>query len=112
MKKQAKKPNQSRTRYTSAYKDEAIGLAARIGVAEAAQKLGLHESQLYQWRAKKQASDGISDRERELVAEVARLKPLGYQHGSLTLRDRDIPQKYRYTWTIKNIFMAVAVYCA
>lgn len=86
MKKQTKKPNQSRTRYTTAYKDEAIGLAARIGVAEAAHQLGLHESQLYQWRAKKQASDGISDRERELVAEVARLKrQLADQSEELTI---------------------------
>ena len=86
MKKPTKKPNQSRTRYTTAYKDEAIGLAARIGVAEAAHQPGLHESQLYQWRAKKQASDGISDRERELVSEVARLKrQLADQSEELTI---------------------------
>lgn len=74
MTKQTKKPKQSRTRHTTAYKEEALALASRIGVREAAQQLGLHESQLYQWRANKQASDGVSDREKELAAEVARLK--------------------------------------
>jgi transposase len=37
----------SRHRYTDEYKQEALNLAARIGVAKAAQQLGLAASQLY-----------------------------------------------------------------
>jgi len=39
-----------RKRYAQHYKDEAMALADRVGVAEAARQLGLQETQLYAWR--------------------------------------------------------------
>ncbi len=36
-----------RTRYSKEFKDEALALAERLGVAAAAKELGLHESPLY-----------------------------------------------------------------
>ncbi len=45
---------ETRTRHSQAYKDEALALAERIGVSKAAEQLGLHASQLYGWRSKKQ----------------------------------------------------------
>ena len=38
------------TRHSAEYKTEALKLAERIGVPDAARQLGLHESQLYQWK--------------------------------------------------------------
>lgn len=40
------------TRRSESYKAEVLKLADRIGYTEAARQLGLHESQLYGWRAK------------------------------------------------------------
>ena len=39
-----------RRRFSAEFKIEALGLAKQVGVAGAAQQLGLHESQLYAWR--------------------------------------------------------------
>ncbi|WMP19380.1 hypothetical protein RCS87_19230 [Thiothrix lacustris] len=43
--------DQAYTRRSASYKAEALKLVDRIGYAEAARQLGLHE-QLYGWRAK------------------------------------------------------------
>ena len=53
---------------------EALALADRIGVAAAARELGIHASQLYQWRSKAQLQQDTSERERSLAEENARLK--------------------------------------
>jgi transposase len=45
-----------------------------VGVANAAKQLGLHESQLYDWRKKARYEAGSSELEKELAAEKARLK--------------------------------------
>ncbi len=42
----------TRRRHTEEFKREALGLAEKIGVSEAARELGLHSSQLYGWRSK------------------------------------------------------------
>lgn len=42
----------SRTRYTAEFKQQALDLAEREGVATAARDLKLQESQLYAWRQK------------------------------------------------------------
>lgn len=39
--------NKPRKQHTPAFRDEALKLAQRIGVAAAARELGLYESQLY-----------------------------------------------------------------
>lgn len=67
---------QTRTRHSQAYKDEALALAARVGVSRAAEQLGLHASQLYGWRSKQQQSQSSSEREQSLTDENARLKRL------------------------------------
>ncbi|MET1080207.1 MAG: IS3 family transposase [Pseudomonas sp.] len=67
---------QPRTRHSQAYKDEALALAERIGVSQAAEQLGLHASQLYGWRTQKQQTQCGSEREQSLADENARLKRL------------------------------------
>ena len=67
----SKKP---RKHHTPEFRDEALKLAERIGVAAAARELTLYESQLYAWRSKQQQQMTSSERESELAAENARLK--------------------------------------
>ena len=69
---QAKKT--ARKRYSKEFKDEALALGERLGVAAAAKELGLHESQLYGWRMKARAERDQSETERNQAAEIARLK--------------------------------------
>ena len=67
----SKKP---RKQHTPEFRDEALKLAERIGVAAAARQLSLYESQLYTWRSKQLQQMTSSERESELAAENARLK--------------------------------------
>ena len=67
----SKKP---RKQHTPEFRQEALKLAERIGVAAAARELSLYESQLYGWRKKQQQQLTSSARESELDAENARLK--------------------------------------
>ncbi|QJA20899.1 IS3 family transposase [Pectobacterium punjabense] len=67
----SKKP---RKQHTPEFRNEALRLAERIGVAAAARELSLHESQLYNWRSKQQSQTTTSERESEQAAEIARLK--------------------------------------
>ena len=62
------------TRRSASYKEEALKLAERVGYAEAARQLGLHESQLYGWRAKQAHQQTVSSREQAQAAEIAKLK--------------------------------------
>ncbi|AWB66029.1 IS3 family transposase [Saccharobesus litoralis] len=64
----------SRKRYTTEFKAEALKLAERVGVKEAANQLGVYESQIYNWRLKAQKRSTVSQRESDLAAEVAKLK--------------------------------------
>ncbi len=43
-----------RKQHTPEFRNEALKLAERIGVAAAAHELSLYESQLYAWRSKQQ----------------------------------------------------------
>lgn len=70
----SKQTKEKRKRYSEEFKQEALGLAGKIGVAAAARELGLHESQLYAWRSKATGQRKISEREQELMTEVAKLK--------------------------------------
>lgn len=63
-----------RQRYSDEYKQEALNLADRVGVAKAATQLGLAGSQLYNWRAKARGKMSQGDRERQVLTENARLK--------------------------------------
>ena len=71
----ASKPGRTtRTRYSSQYKSEALALAERIGVSAAATQLGLHSSQLYNWRSKARLQQDRGEAERQVATENARLK--------------------------------------
>jgi transposase len=41
----------TRKRYRDEFKTEALNLARKVGVAAAASQLGIHDAQIYQWRA-------------------------------------------------------------
>ena len=45
-----------------------------MGVAAAARQLSLHESQIYGWRKAANKNSSTTEREKELAAEVAKLK--------------------------------------
>lgn len=74
MTKPASTRKTARKQYTPEFRDEALKLAERIGVAAAARELSLYGSQLYNWRSKQQQQMTSSEREDELAAENARLK--------------------------------------
>ncbi|MAR72792.1 transposase [Halomonas sp.] len=65
---------QQRAHYTDAYREEALLLAARVGVTTAASDLGLQLSQIYQWRTKAQQRKTVTEREQALADENARIK--------------------------------------
>lgn len=60
----------TRKRHSEVIKAEALALANKVGVAEAAAQLGLHESQLYSWRAEVKQRQGRSAEEQRLAQEV------------------------------------------
>lgn len=66
----------SRRTHSPEYRQEALALAEKIGVAQAAKQLGLYDSQLYAWRSKARTQKNQSDIEQSLAAENARLKRL------------------------------------
>ncbi|EJA4154690.1 IS3 family transposase [Salmonella enterica] len=74
MTKPASTTKKPRKQHTPEFRQEALKLAERIGVAAAARELSLYESQLYNWRSKPQNQLSSSEREQEMSAEIARLK--------------------------------------
>lgn len=71
----SKKPTpQMNKRYTAEFKAEALKLAERLSVAEAAEKLGIYPSQIYGWRSALNNSRTGVERESLLATENARLK--------------------------------------
>lgn len=74
MTKTVKKTKTTRAKHNTAFRTEALALADRVGVAQAAKQLGVHESQIYNWRMKSKLKENTSEREQALTAEVARLK--------------------------------------
>lgn len=70
-----KKPvEQKPKRHTDEFKAETLKLAERVGVAEAAKKLGLHASQIYSWRTANKYNSTTGEREALLASENVRLK--------------------------------------
>ncbi|HCA3408311.1 TPA: IS3 family transposase [Salmonella enterica subsp. salamae serovar 35:g,m,s,t:-] len=97
-----KKP---RKQHTPEFRQEALKLAERIGVAAAARELSLYESQLYNWRSKQQNQRSSSEREQEMSSEIARLKrQLAERDEELAIlqNGRDI---LRETPKIKYVFI-------
>ncbi|ECC1658431.1 IS3 family transposase [Salmonella enterica subsp. salamae] len=74
MTKPASTTKKPRKQHTPEFRQEALKLAERIGVAAAARELSLYESQLYNWRSKQQNQLSSSEREQEMSSEIARLK--------------------------------------
>ena len=74
MTRQTGKQKAIRKQHSPEYRTEALALAEKVGIPEAARQLGVHESQLYGWRAKARAKQGQSDLEQRQAAEIARLK--------------------------------------
>ena len=62
-------------KYTAEFKSEAIKLAERFSVAEAAEKLGIYASQIYSWRSALNNSRTGVERESLLAAENAHNHP-------------------------------------
>ena len=69
-----KKPPQKHRKHTAEFKAEAIKLADHVGVAEAAEKLGVYASQIYSWRTALGNTRSLSERESQQATEIARLK--------------------------------------
>lgn len=74
MKKPASTTKKPRKQHTPEFRQEALKLAERIGVAATVRELNLYESQLYNWRSKQQNQLSSSDREQAMPAEIAHLK--------------------------------------
>lgn len=64
----------TRKRHTEEFKREALGLAEKVGVSEAAKELGLHSSQLYGWRSRAELVKSRGQVDQEQAKEIARLK--------------------------------------
>ena len=74
MTKPASTNKKPRKQHTPEFRNEALKLAERIGVAAAARELSLYESQLYAWCSKINHARCSSKREQDMSVEIARLK--------------------------------------
>lgn len=72
----ARQSKKARQRYSHEFKTEALALADKVGVSEAASQLKLQTSQLYAWRSKVQANNRQGEADAKLATENARLKRL------------------------------------
>lgn len=73
-KSRAKSTTTARRRFSDEFKQEAVALAERIGVTDAATELGLTSSQLYGWRQKAQLVKARGQIDQDQAREIARLK--------------------------------------
>jgi len=69
--KKTKKPQ--RIVRSDEYKKDAVKLSETVGVTEAAKQLGVHTTQIYNWRNKIRVKESRSDAEIRLMDENARL---------------------------------------
>jgi transposase len=63
-----------RNQYTAQFKEQALERAERDGIPKVAQDLGLAESMLYSWRAKRRQMGQPFEEQKLQQAEMARLK--------------------------------------
>ncbi len=73
MKSQSVK-KQVRKQYSPEFRKQALARADQDGVAVTAKELGLHESQLYAWRAKTRLAGQTGEDQRLMQSDHARLK--------------------------------------
>ncbi len=74
MTKQITKKKPVRLQYTPEYRAEALGLADRVGVPEAARQLGIDGGLIYNWRRSYATKASTSQAEQALADENARLR--------------------------------------
>lgn len=65
---------QTRNRHSTEFKQQAVARAEKDGVAMVAKDLGLLESQVYTWRAKAKQVSQMTEEQRTMLADHARLK--------------------------------------
>lgn len=70
----AKTEKINRQKYSPQFKDQALERAEKEGVPQTAKDLGLSESMLYSWRAKRTQSGQPLEIQKLQQAEMARLK--------------------------------------
>jgi len=63
-----------RNKYTAQFKEQVLERAAKDGIAKVAKDLGLAESMLYNWRAKRSQTGQPFEDQKLQQAEMARLK--------------------------------------
>lgn len=68
------KAKQTRKQYAPEFRTEALALAARVGVPEAAKQLGLEGAQVYSWRTQARLHQNRGEAEQQSAIEMARLK--------------------------------------
>ena len=76
MGRQSKSSQKPRRRFAKEFKSEALALAQKVGVSEAAEQLNVQASQLYAWRLKAHSLQRQGEAERKLATDNARLKRL------------------------------------
>jgi len=69
--KKLKKPQ--RIVRSDEYKKDAVKLADTVGATEAAKQLGVHTTQIYNWRTKLRVKESRTEAETRLMDENARL---------------------------------------
>lgn len=74
MKSKLSKKTTTRKSYSAQFKEQALELAEKHGVAKAAQDLGIAEPMLYNWRAKCRQTGQSFEQQKLQQAELARLK--------------------------------------
>ena len=87
-----------RRKHAKAFKHEALRLAASIGVSAAAERLGINESMLYDWRRKAELEGADAFRgngqRTEGEAELARLR----RENEVLKMEREILKKATEFW--------------
>jgi transposase len=68
------KQRKKNQKYSPQFKDQAIERAEKVGVVQAAKDLGLAESILYSWRAKRKQGGTSLEHQKLQQAEMAKLK--------------------------------------
>jgi transposase len=76
MARQSKRSRKPRRRFAEEFKSEALALADKVGVSEAAEQLKVQPSQLDAWRSKAQLLQRQGQVERKLATANVRLKRL------------------------------------
>lgn len=69
-----KNQKQTRKKYSPEFKDQVLARAEKSGVAPVAKDLGIKESMIYSWRAKKKMGGTSLENQKIQQMEMARLK--------------------------------------